>query len=276
MEDTLHQMELGQAKYHDYEYPKITVIIPTFNCAQTIETTLQNVLNQVYPDFEIIVVDAGSTDQTLEAIKAFRSDKIKIFTVSHYQPYEMFNKGISQATGRYINFLFPGDFYIYFETLKEVMSLAIEHREPEIVFCGTLLRDGRSEVKILFRHLTLKQLKRGEQPTSLQSMWFRIDIFRELGKFNTTYQLRGGYEFLCRFTLHKNLGAVSTSRVLTDYDLRVITREKVLLHFWETGRTIWRFFGLAPTLRWFFFYQKDMRRLIKLWWRAIKVAFTGK
>lgn len=276
MEDALHLMELAQTKYHDYEYPKITIVIPTFNCPQNIETTLDSVLNQVYPDFEVIIVDAGSTDQTLEAIKGFRSDKIRIFTVSHYQPYEMFNKGISQATGKYINFLFPGDFYLYSETLKEVMGLAIEHSEPEVVFCGTLLRDGRSEVKILYRHLNLKLLKRGQQPTSLQSIWFRADIFRELGKFNTSYNLRGGYEFLCRFALHKHLGAVSTSRILTDYALRVISREKVVAHFWETLRTIWLFFGLAPTLRWLFFYQTDLKRLVHLWWRSIQVAFTGK
>lgn len=276
MEDALRQLELAQRKYHDYEYPKVSIVIPTFNCAQTIETTLERILQQIYPDFEVVIVDSGSTDRTLEAVRAARSDKVRIFTTSRYQPYEMLNKGISQATGKYINFLFPGDFYIYSETLKEVMSLAIEHEQPEIAFCGTLLRDGRREVKILYRHLTMKLLKRGQQPTSLQSIWFRSDVFRKLGKFNTTYQLRGGYEFLCRFALHKNLGAISTNRVLTDYDLRMVTREKVILHFWETLKTIWRYFGLAPTLRWFLFYQGDVRRLFRLWSRGIKVAFTGK
>lgn len=276
MGDTLREIENVRKKYHDYEYPKVTVVIPTLNCAQLVEITLESVFKQVYPDFEVIIVDAGSSDRTLEVVRAARSDKVRIFTASHYQLYEMLNKGISQATGRYLNFLFPGDYYIYSETLKEVMSLAIEHEEPELAFCGTLLRDGRREVKIMYRHLTMRLLKRGQQPTSLQSIWFRSDLFRELGKFNTTYQLRGGYEFLCRFALHKNLGAVSTDRVLTDYDLRIISREKVFLHFWETFRTIWRFFGLAPTLRWLFFYQRDLRRLLVLWSRNIRVAFTGK
>lgn len=276
MEDAFQELALTQPKYHDYEYPKVTVVIPTLNCAQALETTLDSVIHQIYPDFEVIIVDAGSTDHTLETVRAARSSKVRLLTTSTYQPYEMLNKGITQATGKYINFLFPGDFYIYSETLKEVMNLAIEHNEPELVFCGTLLRDGRSEVKLMYRHLTMKLLKRGQQPTSLQSIWFKAELFRELGKFNTSYQLRGGYEFLCRFALHKNLGAASTNRILTDYDLRVFNKEKVLLHFWETIRTIWRFFGLAPTMRWLFFYQRDVRRLLTLWGRSLRMAFTGK
>jgi len=276
MGDTLREIESIRKKYHDYEYPKVTVVIPTLNCAQLIEITLESVFKQIYPDLEVIIVDAGSTDRTLEVVRAVHSEKVKIFTASRFQLYEMLNKGISQGTGRYLNFLFPGDYYIYSETLKEVMSLAIEHDEPELAFCGTLLRDGRREVKIMYRHLTMRLLKRGQQPTSLQSIWFRSDLFRELGKFNTSYQLRGCFEFLCRFALHKNLGAVSTHRVLTDYDLRIVSRKKVFLHFWETFRTVWRFFGLAPTLRWLFFYQRDLRRLLLLWSRNIRVAFTGK
>ncbi len=271
----LSELTQAEEKYNDYEFPKISIIIPTFNCVQSITPTLENILAQDYPDFEVIIVDAGSTDRTLEAIKGFRNDKIYIYSVSGYQRYIMLNKGITQSSGVYINILFPGDFYISKESLKHMMCLALDHDKPHLVYCGTLLRDGKSEVKILYRLLSLKLLRRGQQPTSLQSMWFRSDTFRALGKFNNTYNLRGSYEFLCRFSLDESMQFASTTRILTDYDLRFVTRKLVILHFWETMRTIFHYFGLWATLQWLTM-QKDTARFGRLWFRSLRTAFLGR
>lgn len=264
-----------EENYHDYEFPKVTIVIPTYNCSQTIATTIESVIVQDYPDFEVVVIDSGSTDRTLEVIKSFHSDKVLVYSVTTNRRYEKLNKGITQSNGIYINFLFPGDFYINPDVLKHMMTLALSHDKPELIFCGTLLRDGKREVKTLYRHLSIKLLKKGQQPTSLQSVWFRSDIFRDLGKFNTQMYLRGGYELLCRFCLHKNLRAVSTSRVLTDYDLRWVSKKMVIRHFWETLITIIKYFGMGSALHWLFI-QKDMRRFTKLWWRGVRMAFLGK
>lgn len=261
-------------KYNDYEYPKVSIILATQNCAETISTTLESVLKQNYPDFELIVIDASSTDHTLEIVKGIHSERVRIFSVSEYQRYEMLNKGISEAKGEYLNFLFPGDFYLYNETLKYMMGLALDHDSPHLVFCGTLLRDGKSEVKTLFRHLSLKLLKRGQQPTSLQSCWFKNDTFEKIGKFDTSFNLRGGYDLLCRYSLYGHLKTISKNRILTDYDLRWVTRKLIIQHFWETQRIVYKYFGLLATLRWLYF-QKDIARFLKLWSKSLRVAFFG-
>lgn len=267
--------KLTEQKFHDYEFPKISIIIPTFNCSQSISLTLDSVLMQEYPDFEILIIDANSTDRTLEVIKGYRNEKIRLYSITSSQRYEILNKGISHARGEYINILFPGDFYIFRETLKFMMTLVLENGKPQLVYCGTLLRDGKSEVKSLFRPLTLDLLKKGQQPTSLQSCWFKDEAFRELGKFNPSFRLRGGFEFMCRFCLKKNFRAVATHRVLSDYDLRWVTRRMVLRHFWETQRTLYKYFGVLTMLAWLF-YQKDTERFLKLWMRNLKIAFLGR
>jgi glycosyltransferase involved in cell wall biosynthesis len=272
--DALHK-KLSNQKFHDYEFPKVSVIVPTFNCAQSIALTLDSLLMQEYPDYEILVIDADSTDRTLEIVNGYRSEKIRLYSVTSSQRYEILNKGISHAKGEYLNFLFPGDFYIYRETLKTMMTLILEHEKPQLAYCGTLLRDGKSEVKILFRTLSLDLLKKGQQPTSLQSCWFKSEAFRELGKFNPSFRLRGGFEFMCRFSLKKDFRAVSIYRVLTDYDLRWVTRRMVLRHFWETLRTIGKYFGLFAMFAWLF-KQKDGMRFFKLWMRSLKIAFLGR
>ena len=216
----------SEEKYPDYEYPKVSIIIPTFNCAQSIATTLDSILNQDYPDYEIILIDAESTDRTLQIIKGFKDDRLHLYSVSGYHRYAMLNKGITQAHGAYLNFLFPGDYYLSRQTLRIMMKLALDNTKPDMVYCGTLLRDGKSEVKILSRELTLNLLKRGQQPTSLQSCWFKTKSLKELDKFSVFYKLRGGFDLLCRFSLKPNLKFISTNRVLTDYDYDGYPRHK--------------------------------------------------
>jgi len=264
-----------QAGYQDYEFPKISVVIPTYNSAEKISLTFDSVLRQHYPDFEMIVVDSGSTDRTLEVIKNYRDERIHIYSVSGFERYEMLNKGIAQSKGDYVNCLFPGDFYIRSETLRHMMGLAIKHGNPPLLYCGTLIRDGRSEPKILLRPLNLQFLKKGLQPTSLQSCWFRTDILRELGKFDTEYRLRGGFELMCRYCLQVKQEFIATNWVLTDYDLRLVTRAMVTRHFFETLRTIYRHFGILTTIRWLFI-QKDLSRMLRIWYRGVKTAFYGR
>lgn len=263
----------AEEKYKPEDFPKISIVIPTCNAAQLITVTLESILSQDYPSYEIIIVDC-STDRTLETVKGYHSDKIRIYSVSKCQRYESLNKGLSQASGFYVNFLFPGDFYIYRETLKYMMILALEHDKPHLAYCGTLLRDATSEVKILYRELNLDLLKLGQQPTSLQSCWFRADCLRELGKFNPFLNMRGGFDLLCRFYLQKKYRFISVKRVLTDYDLRAVTRRMVLLHFWETMKLVRRHFGVLVMLHWLL-HQRDMKRFIKLWFRSLKIAFSG-
>ena len=95
--------------YREDQYPFVTVVIPTFQSSQWIGPTLESVLNQDYPRFEVIVIDASSSDRTLEVVKGFREERVKIYSVTGFNRYEMLNKGISLGKGEYINFIFPGD-----------------------------------------------------------------------------------------------------------------------------------------------------------------------
>jgi glycosyltransferase involved in cell wall biosynthesis len=275
MKEEGFQIPSSDESVREYDLPLVSVIIPTQNAAPLIALTLETILNQDYPQLEIIIIDASSQDRTLETIKGFRDDRIRIFSVSRYFRYEMLNKGISHAHGEYLNFLFPGDYFIYGRTLRDMMTIALKEKSPSLVFCGSLLRDGKSEVKILFRPLTLPLLKNGQQPTSLQSCWFKQDLFKEIGKFNTSLELRGGYDLLCRFMGKNSHSFAFTSRVMTDYNLRWVTRQYILRHFRETLKVIYRYFGFLAMIKWLF-KQKDFARYTRLWFHSVRVAFFGR
>lgn len=262
-------------KYEDKDLPLVSIIIPTFNCAQTIALTMNQLLEQDYPHFEVIVIDAGSTDRTVEVLEGYKDTRIRLYSAMTYQRYAMFNKGISFSMGKYLNFLFPGDFYIRPDVIRMMMTLALNEGNPQLVFSGTLLRDGKNEVKFMFRQFTTDLLRRGQQPTSLQACWFKREIFDEIGRFRTDYQMRGGFDLLCRFQLHGKWRSAAMPYAFTDYDLRWVTHPQVFRHLWESMKTVHRYFGFYATLGWFF-RQKDTGRFIKLWSKGIKVAFSGK
>ena len=90
----------------------ISVIVPTYNSEKYIQKCISSVLHQKYQDFEIIVVDNHSTDNTLNIIKSFNSDKIKIFSVVNNGNISVSrNLGINHSTGSWIAFLDSDDFW---------------------------------------------------------------------------------------------------------------------------------------------------------------------
>ncbi len=88
--------------------PRVSVIIPTYNRADYICETVDSVLNQTYKDFEIVVIDDGSTDNTKEKLSIFGS-KIKLINQKNSERAVSRNNGVKNSTGEYIAFLDSDD-----------------------------------------------------------------------------------------------------------------------------------------------------------------------
>ena len=90
------------------EKGRVSIIIPVFNAEKYVEESIESALNQTYTNIEVIVVDDGSTDKSLEIIKKF-SKKIKIISNEHRrQPYTL-NTGIQEMTGEWFKWLSADD-----------------------------------------------------------------------------------------------------------------------------------------------------------------------
>ncbi len=265
---------LEERKYEDYEFPKVSVVIPTYNCAQKITLTLDSLLDQTYHNFEILIIDGGSIDRSLEIIHSYRDPKIRIYSFTGFDRYEMLNKGINLAEGEYISFLYPGDLLLSPHTLKSMMTYALENEKPHLVYCGTLLVDEKSENKILFRTMTQELLRKGLQPTALQGCWFRHDLFKELGKFNRSYHMRGGLDFFCRLLEKGNYRIAGLKRIWVGYDLYWVTSRDVFLHYLETFKIVWHYYNPVAAFLCLLRY-KDASRFLHLWLKRLRVAFVG-
>jgi glycosyltransferase involved in cell wall biosynthesis len=91
--------------------PKVSVIIPTYNCAEYIEKAISSVLTQTYSNIEIIVVDDGSTDHTAETINRIQSDKVRYFYKENGGPGSARNYALKEAKGNIITFLDADDYF---------------------------------------------------------------------------------------------------------------------------------------------------------------------
>lgn len=91
------------------EPPLVSVIIPAYNASRFIAETLQSVVNQTWPHWEAFVVDDGSSDNTVDIAREFESDKLKIITQVNSGACVARNRGLSQAKGKYIQFLDADD-----------------------------------------------------------------------------------------------------------------------------------------------------------------------
>jgi len=97
-------------KANNKKIPRISVIIPSYNRANTIGRAIQSALSQSYQDFEIIVIDDGSTDHTEEVIRSFQDSRIRYIRHNRNRGGSAArNTGIHAARGEYIAFLDSDD-----------------------------------------------------------------------------------------------------------------------------------------------------------------------
>jgi glycosyltransferase involved in cell wall biosynthesis len=108
--------------------PTISVIIPAFNAQATIKETIASVQAQTFSDFEIIVIDDGSTDGTLELVSTIKDERLRIFSYENGGVAVARNRGISHATGEFIALLDADDLWT---PDKLELQLAALQKYPE-------------------------------------------------------------------------------------------------------------------------------------------------
>jgi glycosyltransferase involved in cell wall biosynthesis len=111
----------------------VSVIIPTYNRSKLVTDAVQSALSQTYKDFEIIVIDDGSTDNTQEMLEKFSND-IQYIKTNRIGPGKARNLGISKSKGEYVAFLDSDDLWMDFKLELQVNVL---NKFPEIGFLCT-------------------------------------------------------------------------------------------------------------------------------------------
>lgn len=115
--------------------PYISIIIPLYNKCKTIKDTLKSVLTQNYENFEVIVVDDGSTDGSAEVIKEINDIRVKLFPQKNAGPSGARNKGVELSEGEWILFL-DADDTLLSGALMTFVNLINEFNDVDCIACN--------------------------------------------------------------------------------------------------------------------------------------------
>ena len=121
---------------------KISVILPVYNCQEYIEKSITSVLNQTFSDFELIIVNDGSTDNTSEIISQFTDSRVKIINQSNQGPGAARNNALKIAEGDYIMYLDSDDWFC--PNALEVAYSQINKFNADLTFFQMLNFDGEN------------------------------------------------------------------------------------------------------------------------------------
>jgi glycosyltransferase involved in cell wall biosynthesis len=122
--------------------PNISVLIPTYNAELTIEKTIASVQQQTYRDFEIIVIDDGSTDKTVDVVQSIMDNRIKLFFYENGGVSVARNRAIKNATGKYIAFLDADDLWTNNKLERQLATLEA-NPEAKIAYSRTRYIDEK-------------------------------------------------------------------------------------------------------------------------------------
>jgi glycosyltransferase involved in cell wall biosynthesis len=199
--------------------PLISIITPSLNRARFIREAIQSVEDQHYPSVEHIVVDAVSTDGTLDILHEF--PHLRVISEPDQGMYDAINKGIRMAQGEIVGLLNTDDLYASgcFETVTDVFS-----RNPDAlaVVGGTATFKDRNGIREFVRHVPAiasnelwYRLIQG--PPVTNAWFFQRSMFDQVGYFDTRFRYAADRYFLIKIALDSAVRPVPVSRELYHY-----------------------------------------------------------
>lgn len=196
--------------------PKLSIITINLNNIGGLKKTIESVIEQLYTDFEYLIIDGGSTDGSQDLIRS-NANKIS-FWISELDNgiYHAMNKGIRAAKGEYLLFLNSGDFLVDNNVLREVFKE--DHTEDILWGTSIYSRNGQ----VLFNSpspekLTLKFFY--NQTISHQSTFIRSSLFKQYGNYREDFKINSDYEFWIRTIILNNCSTKKLNVVVSDYNL---------------------------------------------------------
>jgi glycosyltransferase involved in cell wall biosynthesis len=200
---------------------KVSVITVCFNADSVIASCLESVANQSYPEIEHIIIDAGSTDGTIQTIRRYPHIAILVSEPDR-GIYNAMNKGISRATGEFLVFLNADDLFASPDALEVAMSEVKRLPDADVIYGGLHVReqDGSSHI---FRppspEMAAEFMVCGCLPH--QATLARRSVFARTNGFDERYQIHADYDWYLK--------------VLADPQIKIHRIECVLGSYFESG-----------------------------------------
>ncbi len=220
------------------KYPKVSVVIPAYNHEKYVGEAIQSVLDQTFQDFELIIINDGSTDNTEAEILKFKDERIRYYSQGNRGLSATLNRGIELARGEYFNFLpsddafFPEKLEIQLKIFEEDPALGLVFAYPQLIDAeGREIKDDLVAQWAIVPYETKEEIfpalfERNflSAPTAL----IKMDCFRRVGVFDESLKYAQDYDMWMK--------------VLKYYECRLM-KQPLVRYRWHGENLTW-----APTL----------------------------
>lgn len=197
-----------------------SIITVCYNSEKTIERTIKSVLNQTNKDYEYIIIDGGSTDNTLNIVMQYESSfegKLKYISEKDNGIYDAMNKGISMANGELIGLLNSDDYYELnaLEIMQDKYNTLDDKDKKHLVMYGfqRIVKDEKELAVELYSHENLDK-----QMISHPTCFVSRDTYKDFGMFDTKYRSASDYDFMMRLYHKTDTVFVPIYKVITNFE----------------------------------------------------------
>lgn len=179
--------------------PLISIIVAVLNDKATLQQSIDSVAQQTYPNKELIIIDGGSRDGTVEVLKANREKITRWISEPDRGIYDAWNKGVKLAGGDWIGFLGAGDFYApdALQSYADFIGTFSRDDLPEYVSSRVNLVSAGRVMRTIGRPWEWRKFCRFMTVAHVGSLHHKL-LFERYGLYDTTYRICGDYELLLR------------------------------------------------------------------------------
>jgi len=190
--------------------PAVSVIVPTYNRAHLLGRAIESVLNQTYKDFELIVVDDGSTDDTEKVVGNFKDERIRYISLEKNMGAGVArNRGIEASRGKYIAFQDSDDEWLAEKLEKQIKILETVSPEVGVVYTDMwrVFQDGKQEYwhsPTILKGRVVNETSLDYQVLGLgiQATMIKKRCFEKIGAFDERFPRFIDLEFFVRLAKH--------------------------------------------------------------------------
>ena len=191
---------------------KISIVMPSYNKADFVERSILSVLNQNYPNIELIIIDGGSTDGTVEIIKKYEQYIAFWISEKDQGQSDALNKGFKHCTGKIYGFLNSDD--VYLPGAFKCASLALKKNLDKKIIFGDWLSIDKKDSIIDYNYafdFNLNHFKYEGFHLSATSMFWRSEVHKRFSGFDNNLYYTMDYQLILEFGI--NEGEHSFKRV---------------------------------------------------------------
>jgi glycosyltransferase involved in cell wall biosynthesis len=189
--------------------PSISIITPSYNQGQFLEQTIDSVLSQGYPKLEYIIVDGGSTDDSVEIIRRYQRHLHWWVSEPDLGQVDAINKGLRHASGEWLGWQNSDDFFLP-DALTAMVDAAVRNPECGVVMGGLRLANerGESQRDVLYCPATTRSLLAEGMVIANQSALWHRELHAKAGTIDPALHFAFDYDWFIRILEHTRAACI--------------------------------------------------------------------